>query len=51
MAFCQEKAADIEKELHYDVKRLTADVIYQRYLSIARKAYVELIDRDCRKEK
>ena len=51
MAFCQEKAAEIETELHHDVKRLAADAIYQMYLSIARKAYVELIDRDFRKEK
>ena len=50
VAFCQEKAAEIETELHHDVKRLAADAIYQMYLSIARKAYVELIDRDFREE-
>lgn len=50
VAFCQEKAAEIETELHHDVKRLAADAIYQMYLSIARKAYVELIDRDFRQE-
>lgn len=32
--------------MYYDVKRLAEDAIYQMYLSIARKAYVELIDRD-----
>ena len=51
MAFCQEKAAEIETELHHDVKRLAADTIYQMYLSIARKAHVDLIDRNFRKEK
>lgn len=49
-AFCQEKAAEIEEELHHDVKRIAVDAIYQMYLSIARKAYVELIDRDFREE-
>lgn len=45
-AFCLEKATEIEKEMHYDVKRLAEDAIYQKYLSIARTAQVELLDME-----
>lgn len=45
-AFFLEKVAEIEKEMHYDVKRLEVDEIYQKYLSIARKAQVNLIDQE-----
>lgn len=44
--FCQEKAAEIEREMRYDVKRLEVDEIYQKYLSIARKAQVNFIDME-----
>lgn len=45
-AFCLKKAAEIEKELHHDVKRLAEDAIYQKYLSIARKAQVNRMDME-----
>ena len=48
MAMAQEKAAHIAVEAHYNAKKLESDATYQKYLSITRKAYVELIDRDFR---
>lgn len=32
--------------MYYDVKRLAEDAIYQKYLSIARTAQVELLDME-----
>lgn len=49
--FYQEKAAEIEKKLHYDVKRLAEDATYQKYLSIASKAGAKSLEMEFMEKK